>query len=73
MEDGEILNWNRLRKEESLRDDSVNVFDQVSMNLPNMSGETSEWFVIHAGMNELQMICRKKRHNIPKFSSGPKE
>lgn len=73
MEDGEILNWNRLRKEESPRDNSVNVLDQVSMKLPNMSAETSEWFVIHTGMNELLMICRKKRQNIPKFSSGPEE
>lgn len=32
LEDGEILNENRLRKEESLRDNSVNVLDQVSMN-----------------------------------------
>lgn len=64
LEDGEILNWNWLRKEDSLRDNSVQFLDQVSMNtgskLLNMSGETSEWFVIHTGMNELEMICRKK-------------
>lgn len=73
LEDGGILNENLLRKEESPKDNSVNVLDWFSMNtalnLPNISGETRKWpstdGFIRTGMKELEMICRKEWQNVP--------